>query len=594
MKNLLLLVSLVFMLSMQMFAQTPYAYYPYYHDGTQTAFEVPTDKVDADLDATTNRASYVMLGSWFDQTNSGGVPSYIADDGFTIIKDPTEADPSFTPTLTDDRIVTETTAVTTHAKWNYTGDYFDRRGMTLFYTVHFSEATDYNLYLRQRTKYNMPYTVDIYSVDNMDVAIKTFNFNVTGMSATAEALSSDNKAQYVNVAGGDTYWLKVLEKLTITATGNYVVKIKTSKGFGWNFGGFTLFKAPIAASAEVTLMQPVAPGAAALVNTPTKLIASAAPLGTNNITKVEFFEGANLLGEGVLNGASYEFDWMPTTAGSYTISAKVTDSGANTATSATGNIEIVNSLAYVSRASWTTVIEFEDYDFGGSEYGAFVDKTSSAPGAVEGYRTDGTDIKPNGSNTGLNVQLGTGGTGWTVGYANVGDKVTYTIPDVPAGQKILVVNYASTKATELMVTLNGVDLGIMDLASTTDWNIYQDGYVGNLSLEGDADSDDDVIAFEFKSGGCNLDYFYFTVATNNNTINESSLAVYPNPSQGTFTINSGTNEVSTYRVISLNGQELKSGSFVGQTQVTLNTGRGLYLLETKTLDNTSTQKIIIK
>lgn len=582
MKKLFILLALMLFTAVQMFGQTPYAYYPYYNAGTQTAFEVPTDKVDADLDATTNRASFVMLGSWFDQTNLGGVPSYSTDDGVTIIKDATEGAADFIPTATDDRIVSDTTTVTTHAKWNYTGDYFDRRGQTLFYTVNFSAANDYKIYLRQRKNIGITYTVDVYSKANMDTPIKTF-----GLTGT--------DTEYVTAAGVDSHWFKTLEALTIASPGDYVIKIKTTKSFGYNFGGFTIFPVPVSASAEVSITKPVAPGAAVVVNTTATLKALATPAGSNTITKVEFFEGVNLLGEGALVGGFYELAWMPTATGSYVISAKLTESDASETTSTTiSNLEVVNSLAYVSRTAWTDTIQAEDYDLGGSEYGAFYDKSAVASGAVSGYRTDNTDTKP--GPLGQNVQLGNGGTGWSVGYTAVGETLNYTIKDVPTGTITFSVNYATPNSTaQLKVKLNGEVLATMDAPSTTDWNIFLDATLGGISVTGDADSDDDVLTLEFVGSGSNLDYFSIAeeIATQTLQVKASTLEVYPNPSQGTFSINSGSDAVSTYRIVSLNGQEIESGHFVGQTQLTLNTVKGIYILETKTMDNTSVKKLVV-
>lgn len=513
MKNKLLSIAVLVLMGTSLFAQTPYAYYPYYRAGVQTPFAVPTDKVDADLTNTLigNRASFVMLGPWFDQTNSGSAPSYAADEGVTIIAQ--ETGTTWTPALTDDRIVTETTANLNSAQWNTTEDVFDRRGQTLFYTVNFSTAGDYKIYLRQRNAAGATYIVDVFSKANMDVKIKTFTLNTTGIVSTVDDFSNDNKVQYVTAGGGVSHWVKTVEAITISSPGDYVIKIDAGVGFKWNFGGFTIFPVPAAAVASISLTKPVATGAAVAVNSVATLKASATAASPKTINKVEFFEGANLLGQGTLVGGFYELNWTPTATGSYVISAKLTESDNTvTTTSTTSNIEVVSSLAYVARTAWTDVIQAEDYDFGGSEYGAFYDITSTAASAVSGYRTDGTDIKP--GPVGQNVQLGNGGTGWSIGYTSIGEKLNYTIKDVPTGNINVSVNYATPNATaQLKVYLNGTALATMALPSTTDWTIFNNANSEVIAVIGDDDSVDDVLTIEFVGSGSNIDYFSLATAT---------------------------------------------------------------------------------
>ncbi len=593
MKKSLLFLSLFALVGITLFAQTPYAYYPYYNEGVQTPFAVPTDKVDADLTNTLagNRATFVMLGSHFDQTNLGGAPSYQADEDFTIIAQ--EAGTAWTPALTDDRKVSETTENINSAEWNTTDDVFNRRGQTLFYTVNFSAAGDYKIYLRQRNAAGATYTVDVFSKADMDVAIKTFTLNTAGITQTADAFSSDKTTQYVTSGGGVSNWVKTVDAVTIASPGDYVIKIDASVGYKHNFGGFTIFPVPVATAAEITITKPVAPGAAVAVNTTATLKALATPAGANTISKVEFFEGENLLGEGTLVGGFYEFAWAPTATGSYVISAKMTESDATETTSTTiSNLEVVSSLAYVARAAWTDVVQAEDYDFGGSEYGAFYDKTGTASGAVSGYRTDGTDAGVSGEY----VQLGNGGTGWSVGYTAAGETLNYTIPDVPAGTIKFSVNYATPNSgAQLKFSLNGEVLATMDVPSTTDWTAFLDETLGGITVTGDADSDDDVLTLEFVGSGSNLDYFNLAVDATTNTpqVKGTTLSVYPNPSKGAFTISTGSGETSTYRIINLSGQEVQSGRFVGKTNIEITSGKGIYLLETKTLDNVSTKKIVV-
>jgi hypothetical protein len=62
------------------------------------------------------------------------------------------------------------------------------------------------------------------------------------------------------------------------------------------------------------------------------LSASATPSGGNSVTKVEFYQGATKLGEDV--SSPYSYNWNSAPAGSYTLTARSSDSGGNMATSA--------------------------------------------------------------------------------------------------------------------------------------------------------------------------------------------------------------------------------------------------------------------
>ncbi|MES2394951.1 MAG: Ig-like domain-containing protein [Bacteroidota bacterium] len=71
-------------------------------------------------------------------------------------------------------------------------------------------------------------------------------------------------------------------------------------------------------------------------------IQAAASGGTGTIQKVEFFSGNTKLGEDLTS--PYNYSWNNTAAGLYSLTAKVTDSGNNTALSPSINITVTNSL----------------------------------------------------------------------------------------------------------------------------------------------------------------------------------------------------------------------------------------------------------
>jgi hypothetical protein len=114
--------------------------------------------------------------------------------------------------------------------------------------------------------------------------------------------------------------------------GAYSLTAKAYDGFG---ASTVSAPATVVASATppptVTLTAPAA-GNSFVVNQSLALSASAAASGSASITKVDFFAGVTFVG--TATSAPYTASWTPTTSGSYSLTAKATDSfgGATTST----------------------------------------------------------------------------------------------------------------------------------------------------------------------------------------------------------------------------------------------------------------------
>lgn len=96
------------------------------------------------------------------------------------------------------------------------------------------------------------------------------------------------------------------------------------------------------ASQDLTLTPNVVPTVSmtspASFDLPNPVVLTATAADTDGVAKVEFFEGANLLGEDTT--APFEFTWAGAPAGSFTLTAKATDSVGSTATSAGQSVTI--------------------------------------------------------------------------------------------------------------------------------------------------------------------------------------------------------------------------------------------------------------
>jgi hypothetical protein len=135
----------------------------------------------------------------------------------------------------------------------------------------------------------------------------------------------------------DRIWTSGVDQAVITDGGSSValaidgsIPVKGGRHYGsskardtvTNYFAFT----PIPV-AKITLP---AAGANVSVGTPITIEASAKG-GTGNITRVEFYQGVTKIGED--NSTPYSISFTPTTAGAFTLSAKVFDSDGGTAKS---------------------------------------------------------------------------------------------------------------------------------------------------------------------------------------------------------------------------------------------------------------------
>ena len=79
------------------------------------------------------------------------------------------------------------------------------------------------------------------------------------------------------------------------------------------------------------------------------LAATATPASGSTIAKVEFYQGATLIGTAtaptVTNGTSYSVNWSNVTANSYNVTAKATDNKNATATTAPVTVNVINNSA---------------------------------------------------------------------------------------------------------------------------------------------------------------------------------------------------------------------------------------------------------
>jgi hypothetical protein len=178
------------------------------------------------------------------------------------------------------------------------------------------------------TSFNAPANISI----NANAAVAEGNIVKVEFFQGASKLGEDSTAPYSLV------WNNV-------AAGTYSITAKASDDNGLVTVSDSV-NVSVNALPEVAIASP-ASDTSVNANTTITITANAAD-ADGSIAKVEFFQGANKLGEDTT--APYSFDWANVTAGNYTISAKATDNSGAVTTSDSVNIH-VNALPVVAVTS---------------------------------------------------------------------------------------------------------------------------------------------------------------------------------------------------------------------------------------------------
>jgi len=135
--------------------------------------------------------------------------------------------------------------------WNAGPGIFRKGGGWYMYTVAFSEASQYDMYLRVRgtnpDATNHIYTITIYDKNNMSTSLKEWSLNLQGMDMeNFGSFSSDGKAlSFCDGRNGSTgqvgcIWVKIVNDAFTSEIKDYVIKIShggTTSNTG--FGSFT-------------------------------------------------------------------------------------------------------------------------------------------------------------------------------------------------------------------------------------------------------------------------------------------------------------------------------------------------------------------
>ena len=187
----------------------------------------------------------------FDQVSPGATSSVDSDEGKTFgLNEPLSTDAGGSEirgwTTKDGDDAGKYAAV----RWNGNPGTFRMAGQWVMYTVNFTEAGSYKLYMRIKgTNSGHNYTVTAYNPSNMS-KIKEWTLDMNdfpwGLDSVKNGVThvGDARADKDGQAGSE--WMRIDEVIEVTEPGNIVLKIDNTNGAtNGSFGAFTFMKSTV-------------------------------------------------------------------------------------------------------------------------------------------------------------------------------------------------------------------------------------------------------------------------------------------------------------------------------------------------------------
>jgi len=303
----------------------------------------------------------------------------------------------------------------------------------------------------------------------------------------------DYLTEFVNVpaTGGTTEFKTLHGRLLMPLTaGRHIFCVMVDKGgFYFDKIAFSRYEE----NAALTVAATMKPTTITVGETTTISVTARANTG-NTLASVSAY--ANNLYLGTLTEAPYTFDFVPQTAGTYTITAIATDVNGKEKMSTKKTLKVNGKREpYKSAITVPGVIQAENFDKGG-EGMTFHDSDSKNEGDAS-YRTD---------NEGLDLVKGNGGT--AIGYTANGEWTEYTVNVKQAGEYSYTATISNGSSSTGGFTISLVkgstvtQLAKVSFAGTGGWDTYKT-VKGTLSKN--LDAGEQIIRFTINPGNCNID-----------------------------------------------------------------------------------------
>ncbi|MBA3709283.1 MAG: carbohydrate-binding protein, partial [Planctomycetes bacterium] len=329
----------------------------------------------------------------------------------------------------------------------------------------------------------------------------------------------------------------------------------------------------------VTLTSPLS--GASFTAPATISLAATASDSNGTIAKVDFYRGSTLISSD--STAPYTYFWSNVPAGSYVLTAKATDNGGATTTSATATVTVaaLTTQGPYGGIAWAIpgTIQAEDFDTGGQGV-AYNDVDAANNGGA--YRPEAVDIEANG--------LG----GNDVGWIQAGEWLEYTVTVASAGSYTLDASVASAGGGGVFhVEFAAQDkTGAMAIPDTGGWGAWR-----TVTKTVTLTAGSQLLRIAMDQNGAtgwvgNIDVIRFTAATSGNVAptvaltSPSSGASFTAPATISLAASASDSDGTIAKVDFYNGSTLISSDSTAPYSATMsNVAAGSYSLTAVGTDN---------
>lgn len=320
------------------------------------------------------------------------------------------------------------------------------------------------------------------------------------------------------------------------------------------------------------------------LNPSTITIEASANDADGSVSGVSFYNGATLLGTD--NNAPYSFVWENVVAGTYTITAVVTDNEGETATSEEIVVEVLNVVPQSpyngSPFPIPGLIEAEQYDLGGQGVSYNELGTNGNEGGAT-LRNDEVDIEETGDSSG----------DYNIGYILDGEWLEYTVNVNETDSYSINLRVATDGTGRTMhVEMDGQDVtGPISIPNTGGYQTFQTVTLPNILL----DAGEQVMRLVFDANYFNINYVSFEASTITGSLSKNDsdhFDCFPNPYYETMKIyKKGAFGYTVYDAL---GNQIDKGSGINQILIGENFSPGIYFLSLSSEAGNETIKIIKK
>lgn len=342
----------------------------------------------------------------------------------------------------------------------------------------------------------------------------------------------------------------------------------------------------------------------------------------NNVTKVEFFAGTVKIGEDAT--APYTFGWTPTTTGTFSLTAVVTDAATNTGTSAAISIRVIPPPLEIMKTPTAIVIDGEadeiwnnasigsiealneivgsvsdDADLSGSAkflwddtyFYVFATITDDAKqnDSPNSYEDDAVEIYLDINNDKAST-YGANDVQYTFGW----DDGT-TVGALPAGRATTGITYSAVSTTDGYIIEASIPWATVQGAPAVNQMIGIDFMIND---DDDGAERDSKLSWSATTDDAWQNPSLFGVAklvsepliTGTASFITSDVSYYPNPFTSGLKIEAPEN--TTYQLISIDGRIMEEGNVTNEKQIGNHLAQGSYLLRWNKGDEVITKMVV--